>query len=188
MSMKRTAWITAALALTWVGASAAAFAQDNHDEHHDQHGAPHEGGPHPQANAPYHGPPANPHPGEVHPAPMAQGPAFRGPSGPGHFDGFQGQGYGPHAPAQFVYHGRSSGSFRAAPFAYPRGWGYRPWAYGQFLPALFLTPNYFIGNWGGYGLAPPPYGCNWVRYGPDALLVNIYTGQILEVVHGVFWW
>jgi Ni/Co efflux regulator RcnB len=186
--MKRTAWMAAALALTWVSATGAALAQDHHDEHHDEHGAPHEGAAHPQTNAPNHSQPANSRVGDFHGATAPQGPAFHGPPSTAHFDGFRGQGYGPHAPAQFVYHGRSFGSFRVAPFAYPPGWGYRSWAYGQFLPALFLTPSYFIGNWGGYGLWTPPYGCNWVRYGPDALLVNVYTGQVVEVVHGVFWW
>jgi Ni/Co efflux regulator RcnB len=56
------------------------------------------------------------------------------------------------------------------------------------LPGLFLSQGYFIGNWGAYGLGPPPPGLEWVRYGPDALLVNVYTGQIVDTVYGVFWW
>jgi Ni/Co efflux regulator RcnB len=86
------------------------------------------------------------------------------------------------------YQGRSFSSFRAAPFSYPGGWGYRRWAAGQFLPGLFLTQGYFIYNWNAYGLGPPPPGLQWVRYGPDALLVNVYTGQVVDTVYGVFWW
>jgi Ni/Co efflux regulator RcnB len=56
------------------------------------------------------------------------------------------------------------------------------------LPGLFLSQGYYIGNWPAYGLAPPPHGFEWVRYGPDALLVNVYTGQVVDTVYGVFWW
>ena len=35
---------------------------------------------------------------------------------------------------------------------------------------------------------PPAYGpYRWVRYCNDALLVNIYTGQVVDVIHGFFW-
>ena len=33
----------------------------------------------------------------------------------------------------------------------------------------------------------PPYGYVWVRYGDDALLVDVDTGEILRVVYGVFY-
>ena len=35
---------------------------------------------------------------------------------------------------------------------------------------------------------PPAYGpYRWVRYWDDALLVNIYTGQVEDVLHNFFW-
>jgi Ni/Co efflux regulator RcnB len=86
----------------------------------------------------------------------------------------------------FNYHGRNFQSFRAAPFNYPGGYGYRRWGIGQRLPRLFLSPGYFI-NWGAYDLGPPAPGCEWVRYGPDALMVNNYTGQVVDVAYGVFY-
>jgi hypothetical protein len=30
-------------------------------------------------------------------------------------------------------------------------------------------------------------GCEWVREGSDAVLVNIWTGEVLSVASGVFW-
>ena len=33
----------------------------------------------------------------------------------------------------------------------------------------------------------PPWGYEWVRYGPDAVLIDVRTGQILQVRYGVFW-
>jgi len=171
-----------AAALTLVAAGGAA-AQDPH-EHEEGHGPPaHAAGGHPGPAAP----PADLHGGRPAEAYRAAGPPARG-APVGRFDGFQGQGVGPHAPAHVFYQGRSFNSFRAAPFYYPGGWGYRRWAVGQFLPGLFLTQGYFIGNWASYGLGPPPPGLQWVRYGPDALLVNVYTGQVVDTVYGVFWW
>jgi Ni/Co efflux regulator RcnB len=36
-------------------------------------------------------------------------------------------------------------------------------------------------------LEPPPPGFQWVRYGPDLLLVNVVTGQVADVAYGVFY-
>ncbi len=113
---------------------------------------------------------------------------YHGPQGyRGNDNGFRG-GPGFHGPGQFSYRGRNFASFRAAPFRYPQGWGYRRWGVGAFLPGLFLGDVYFIGDWGAYNLGPPPPGEHWVRYGPDALLVNNYTGQVDDVAYGVFYW
>ena len=36
-------------------------------------------------------------------------------------------------------------------------------------------------------LIAPPYGAIWVRVGDDALLIDQYTGEIIEVDYGVFY-
>jgi len=190
--MKRALLIAAALTLV---TTAAATAQEPREDrpHEDRQGPPHQPGapvgrpgpeaPHGGFQGGFHGGP----PGrDDHAGPPP--PAFHGAPAVAHFDGFRGQGLGPHGPARVFYHGRSFNSFRAAPFYYPGGWGYRRWGVGQILPGLFLSQSYFIGNWGAYGLGPPPPGLQWVRYGPDALLVNVYTGQVVDTVYGVFWW
>jgi Ni/Co efflux regulator RcnB len=69
-------------------------------------------------------------------------------------------------------------------FRYPPGFAYRRWSYGQNLPFLFLTSAYFFNNYAALGLDPPPYGYQWVRYGPDLLLVELRTGRIADVVYG----
>jgi Ni/Co efflux regulator RcnB len=35
-------------------------------------------------------------------------------------------------------------------------------------------------------LPPPPLGYAWVRVGPDALLVNLTNGTVVEAVYGLF--
>jgi Ni/Co efflux regulator RcnB len=52
---------------------------------------------------------------------------------------------------------------------------------------LFLSAQYYFGDYAGYGFGAPPYGYRWVRYGPDLLLVSERTGRIREVIYGVFY-
>lgn len=83
-------------------------------------------------------------------------------------------------------------NFRAAhPFHWgqyhrPPGWYYRRWVFGEILPAIFWTRDYWIDDFWMFDLPIPPFGYEWVRYGNDALLINTYTGEILEVEYGVF--
>ncbi|HEY2177922.1 MAG TPA: RcnB family protein [Caulobacteraceae bacterium] len=69
----------------------------------------------------------------------------------------------------------------------PPGFAYRRWSYGQVLPGVYLGQNYWINNWAAFGLFAPPPGLVWVRYGPDVLLVDRYTGQIVQVRYGIFY-
>ena len=34
---------------------------------------------------------------------------------------------------------------------------------------------------------PPPPDAVWVRYGDDALLIDRYTGEVIQVEYGVFY-
>ena len=69
---------------------------------------------------------------------------------------------------------------------YPAGYRYRRWTVGLLLPSLFLSSTYYFNDYANYGFGPPPYGCRWVRYGPDLLLVDQRTGRIRDVVYGAF--
>ena len=69
----------------------------------------------------------------------------------------------------------------------PRGWYARRWTFGEFLPSLFWSQSYWIGDYSAFGLPYPPPGCVWVRYGDDALLIDRYTGEIIQVVYNIFY-
>jgi Nickel/cobalt transporter regulator len=69
---------------------------------------------------------------------------------------------------------------------YPTGWYARSWAYGDILPFGWFTPDYYL-DFSYYGLPMPPVGCEWVREGPDAVLVDIWTGEVLSVYSGLFY-
>jgi Ni/Co efflux regulator RcnB len=85
-----------------------------------------------------------------------------------------------------TFRGRPINRVHLAPFVYPNGWAYRRWAVGAILPPLFLAPAYYYTDWATLGLDPPQPGFQWVRYGPDLLLVNVTTGAVVDTVYGVF--
>jgi len=138
-----------------------------------------------------------PHPG-VPPAPGEfRGPRPGGPPGPREFresrpGGPPGPGEfresrpgGP--PGRFVYQGRPFNPVHVAPFVYPRGWTYRRWVIGAVLPPVFLASAYYYSDWAALGLPPPEPGFQWVRYGPDLLLVDEGTGEVVDVLYGAFY-
>jgi Ni/Co efflux regulator RcnB len=89
---------------------------------------------------------------------------------------------------QFFYRGHYRPAIRLRPYHYPRGYYYTTWRIGAYLPMLFLSAQFFYDDYYQLGLAPPPPGYRWVRYGPDLLLVELYSGQVVDVVTGVFYW
>lgn len=69
---------------------------------------------------------------------------------------------------------------------------YRSYSYSRLnigfrLGSLFYSNRYWINDPWHYRL-PPAYGpYRWVRYYDDALLVDIYTGEVVDVIHNLFW-
>ena len=55
------------------------------------------------------------------------------------------------------------------------------------LGSLFFGSRYWINDPWQYRL-PEAYGpYRWVRYYDDALLVNIYSGEVVDVIYDFFW-
>ena len=68
-----------------------------------------------------------------------------------------------------------------------RGYSYRRLSIGFYLDGLFFSNRYWIADPWQYRL-PEVYGpYRWVRYYDDALLVNIYSGEVVDVIYSVFW-
>ncbi len=105
-----------------------------------------------------------------------RGEARRGPE-PGYRPGYYARDHG--------Y--RGGGHFRVSSYRYPSGWGYRRWAFGAFLPIVFLASDYTLYQYWTYGLPAPPPGYHWIRVGPDALLVRYGDGYVLDAVYGIFY-
>ena len=77
---------------------------------------------------------------------------------------------------------RYSGYYRPQVGFYSHNWGF-----GEFLPRGWYGPDYLMNDWWSYGLPYPPLGYDWVRVGDDALLIDPYTGRVVQVVRSLFW-
>ncbi len=77
--------------------------------------------------------------------------------------------------------------FRIGIYHAPRGYYYRRYSYGERLPIQFYVRNFWLTDFLSYGLDEPPPGFVWVRFGPDALLIDEETGEILQVRYDVFY-
>jgi hypothetical protein len=77
--------------------------------------------------------------------------------------------------------------FNVGVYRWRDGYSYRRYGYGQRLPQHFFLRNFWLTNFFAYGLFAPPEGYVWVRYGPDALLIDEYTGEIVQVRYNMFY-
>ena len=135
-------------------------------------------------------PRTGPQPGFARPQPVIAPPlpGVIAPSQPGFVAPAQPEiaGPPPGGEHQFVWRGRAFARVHAAPFVYPSGYGYQRLAVGAILPPLLLAPEYFYPDWEALGLDPPPPYYQWVRYGPDLLLVNVTTSEVTDTIYDAF--
>ncbi|MDO7835051.1 RcnB family protein [Sphingobium sp. HBC34] len=69
----------------------------------------------------------------------------------------------------------------------PGGWSaYRRPVYGYVLPRYWISPSYYIANYGAYGLPRPAVGYGWSRYYDDAVMTDRY-GRVYESRSNVDW-
>jgi len=76
--------------------------------------------------------------------------------------------------------------FRSRYYA-PRGYHYRSVYRGFFLEPFFYGSSYWLADPYEYRLPPVEWPLRWVRYYDDALLVDVTTGEVVDVVQGFFY-
>jgi len=69
----------------------------------------------------------------------------------------------------------------------PFGWSYRPYSIGWRLWPSYYSSRYWISDPWQYRLPYAPPGYRWIRYWDDALLVDTFTGEVVDVIHNFFW-
>jgi hypothetical protein len=69
----------------------------------------------------------------------------------------------------------------------PFGWGYSPFQIGWRLWPAYYSRNYWIDDPWMYRLPYAPPGYVWVRYWNDALLVDTWSGEVVDMIPGFFW-
>ncbi len=82
------------------------------------------------------------------------------------------------------HHNRSL--FHLGAYFDPFGWGYQRFSIGWRLWPSYYSSNYWF-NPTQYGLPYAPPGYQWVRYYDDALLVDTWSGQVVDVINNFFW-
>lgn len=69
----------------------------------------------------------------------------------------------------------------------PFGWNYHRYSIGWRLWPSYYDSAYWLNDPFMYRLPYAPWPYKWVRYYDDALLVNVYTGQVADVIYDFFW-
>ena len=69
----------------------------------------------------------------------------------------------------------------------PFGWGYYRWGIGWRLWPSYYDRYYWLNDPWMYRLPYAPWPYRWIRYYNDALLVNVITGQVVDVEYNFFW-
>lgn len=68
-----------------------------------------------------------------------------------------------------------------------RNYSYRRLNAGFYLDTLFFSSRYLINDPWQYRLPPADGPYSWVRYYDDALLVDTYSGEVIDVIYDFFW-
>jgi Ni/Co efflux regulator RcnB len=82
---------------------------------------------------------------------------------------------------------RSPQRYRYGYYSPPIGFYSHNWAFGEFLPRGWYGSDYMLDDWWDYDLPYPPPGYDWIRVGNDALLIDRYSGRVVQVVRYLFW-
>ncbi|MGH6963026.1 MAG: RcnB family protein, partial [Phenylobacterium sp.] len=82
---------------------------------------------------------------------------------------------------------RSHQRYRYGYYRPPVGFYAHSWLFGEILPRGWYGSDYLLNDWWSYGLPYPPLGYDWVRVGNDALLIDSYSGRVVQVVQDIFW-
>lgn len=77
--------------------------------------------------------------------------------------------------------------FRLGYYYDPFGFGYQRFMIGWNIWPAYYGNRYWINDPWSYRL-PPVYGpYRWVRYHDDALLIDLYSGEVVDVIYDFFW-
>lgn len=62
----------------------------------------------------------------------------------------------------------------------------RSWSIGYYLPTAYFASRYYV-NYNDYGITAPPYGTEWIRADYDLLLVDINTGEVVDILENFYY-
>lgn len=87
----------------------------------------------------------------------------------------------------YGYRNRYGDLYRMGRYSDPYGYGYRRPGIGVRLGAPFYSSRHQIRDPWRYRLPNAGPGYAWVRYYNDVLLIDTWTGQVVDVIYNFFW-
>lgn len=69
----------------------------------------------------------------------------------------------------------------------PFGWGYQPYSIGWRMWPNYYRSSYWLNDPWQYRLPYSPPGTRWIRYYDDAILVDMWSGQVVDIIYDFFW-
>jgi Ni/Co efflux regulator RcnB len=66
-------------------------------------------------------------------------------------------------------------------------YGYSRFSIGLRLGSGYYSNRYWINDPWAYRLPPAYAGTRWIRYYNDVLLVDMYSGEVIDVIYDFFW-
>jgi Ni/Co efflux regulator RcnB len=87
------------------------------------------------------------------------------------------------------YRSSNRNIYRLPRYYAPSGWGYgyRRFGIGFTLNSILFSSSYWINDPYYYRLPEVDGPYRWVRYYNDALLVDIYSGEVVDTIYDIFW-
>jgi hypothetical protein len=82
---------------------------------------------------------------------------------------------------------RYSSLFNFGFYRDPFGWGYQPFSIGWRMWPNYYQRSYWLNDPWQYRLPYAPAGYRWIRYYDDAILVDTWDGQVVDVIRNFFW-
>ena len=88
----------------------------------------------------------------------------------------------------YNWRSRHRSLFRLGFYSDPFGWGYQPYSVGwRMWPNYYRSSSYWLNDPWQYRLPYAPAGTRWIRYYDDAILVDTWSGQVVDVIYNFFW-
>jgi Ni/Co efflux regulator RcnB len=77
--------------------------------------------------------------------------------------------------------------FHIGIYSDPFGWGYQRYQPGWRMWPSYYGRSYWLNDPSMYRLPPAYPGTQWIRYHDDAILVDIWTGEVVDAIYDFFW-
>ena len=82
---------------------------------------------------------------------------------------------------------RNRSLFRLGFYYDPFGWGYQRYNIGWRMWPSYYQSSFWLNDPWEYRLPYAPPGYRWIRYYDDAILVDTWSGQVVDVIYSFFW-